>query len=134
MNNKTHYFGFKDFKFIHYNKDIFNNFIDKNKARDKLGLDKDKFIVIFHGSYFLANKQAIDIIKDKIAPRIQDKDILFLIAGKLPNSQPAKSPCQNNCDYRSPPNALSIISPKTKLEQLTGILCLNDSAHQNKRY
>lgn len=68
-----------------YNEDIFNNLIDKNKAREKLGVDKDKFIVIFHGSYFLANKQAIDIITDEIAPRIQDKDILFLIAGKLPN-------------------------------------------------
>ena len=67
-----------------YDKEIFYNSIDKNKAREKLGVDKDKFIVIFHGSYFLANIKAIDIIKDEIAPRMINDDILFLIAGKLP--------------------------------------------------
>ncbi len=67
-------------------KDIFENPMKQEKARARLHIDKDKFIVIFHGSYFLnyANVEAINIIKDKIAPLINDKDIMILIAGKMP--------------------------------------------------
>jgi glycosyltransferase involved in cell wall biosynthesis len=70
-----------------YKKKIFQNPIEKIVARDQLGLKRDKFIVIFHGFYFLnyANKEAIDIIKDQIAPKIEDDEILFLIAGKTPD-------------------------------------------------
>ena len=69
-----------------FKKEIFNNPINQDLARDKLKIDKNKFIVIFHGYYFIneANKTAIDLIKNKIAPRVNDEDILFLIAGKMP--------------------------------------------------
>ncbi|MFX1258854.1 MAG: glycosyltransferase family 4 protein, partial [Promethearchaeota archaeon] len=69
-----------------YKKEIFNNPIKQEKAREKLKVDKNKFIVIFHGFYYinLPNRKAIKIIKDQISPRIKDNEILFLIAGKMP--------------------------------------------------
>lgn len=69
-----------------YKKEIFNNPIEQNQAIEKLKLDISKFIVIFHCNYFLnaANKEAIQVIKEKIAPRIKNDEILFLIAGKMP--------------------------------------------------
>ncbi|MFX1311077.1 MAG: glycosyltransferase family 4 protein [Promethearchaeota archaeon] len=69
-----------------YKENLFNNPIKKEKARERLGIDSDKFVVIFHGYYHIndANREAIHIIKEKIAPNIKDKDILFLIAGKMP--------------------------------------------------
>ncbi|GAG88922.1 unnamed protein product, partial [marine sediment metagenome] len=52
-----------------------------------LNLNNNKFIVIFHCNYFLnyGNQEATHIIKDKIAPRINNENILFLIAGKMPS-------------------------------------------------
>lgn len=69
-----------------YKKEIFNANIDKILARNNLNVDKTKFIIIFHGFYFIndANKEAIHIIKEKIAPCLRDNNILFLIAGKMP--------------------------------------------------
>ncbi|MHA1440226.1 MAG: glycosyltransferase, partial [Promethearchaeota archaeon] len=71
---------------IGYKKEIFNNSIDKEIAKKRLEIDKDKFVIIFHGNYYgqKANKEAIEIIINKIGPQIQDKDILFLIAGNMP--------------------------------------------------
>lgn len=70
-----------------YRKEIHNNPITQENAKKRLKIDKDKFIVIFHGSYYTnyANKEAVYIIKNKIAPQIKDKDLLFLIAGKIPS-------------------------------------------------
>lgn len=69
-----------------YIKDIYFNNIEKGIARKKLNIDAKKFVIIFHGFYQIniANKDAIDLIRNKIAPRIKDKDVLFLIAGKMP--------------------------------------------------
>ncbi|MFX0142398.1 MAG: glycosyltransferase, partial [Candidatus Hodarchaeota archaeon] len=69
-----------------YKKEIFNNPIKQEKAREKLKVDKNKFIVIFHGSYYInfPNREAIKIIKEQISPRIKDNEILFLIAGEKP--------------------------------------------------
>ncbi|MEJ2280081.1 MAG: glycosyltransferase [Candidatus Lokiarchaeota archaeon] len=69
-----------------YKKDIYNKQISKTEARKNLKIPKNKFIIIFHGSYNVnfANKETIDLIKDYIAPRIKDDSILFLIAGSMP--------------------------------------------------
>ena len=57
---------------------------DKDKIRNELGIDRSKLSIIFHGSYFYPpNREAINLIKNYIAPKIMkiDKDILFIIAG-----------------------------------------------------
>ena len=71
---------------IGYKKSIFEKPIRKKIARERLNLDKKKFLVIFHGNYFShgANREAIEIIRKKIIHLVKDKDILFLIAGKTP--------------------------------------------------
>lgn len=71
---------------IGYKIDIFNEPISQERARKIIGVDKNKFIVIFHGSYYQsdANREAIDIISKKIAPQVKDKNILFLLAGDRP--------------------------------------------------
>ena len=68
--------------YMGYIKNIYNNPIEQKFARDELKVDKNKFIIIFHDSY--SNKEDINILRYKIAPRIKDNDILFLIAGKMP--------------------------------------------------
>lgn len=70
-----------------YNKEVYNNIIPQEYARRELDLKLDKFIILFHGFYFInnANKEAFNIIKDQIAPQIKNNSILFLIAGKMPN-------------------------------------------------
>lgn len=67
-------------------KDISQYIIGKKEARKNLNLPQNKFIVIFHGSYLLnyGNEEAVLIIKNKIAPRINDDNIIFIIAGKMP--------------------------------------------------
>lgn len=69
-----------------YKKEIFDNPIKQEEARKKLKINKNKFIVIFHGSYFNndANEEAYNIIKEQISPRIKDNEILFLFAGVTP--------------------------------------------------
>lgn len=57
---------------------------DANKTRSAFGIDKNRLVIIFHGSYFHPpNREAIDLIKNYIAPEIMkvDDDILFVIAG-----------------------------------------------------
>ncbi len=68
------------------NEEILRNSITQKTAREKFNINEDKFVVIFHGSYFnnLPNREAIHIIKEKIVPQIKDKEILFLIAGNMP--------------------------------------------------
>ena len=69
-----------------YNKKVFENRIKKQLARINLELPQDKFIIIFHGDlFFHANLEAINFIKEKVLPKIKDKNIIFLIAGKKPN-------------------------------------------------
>ncbi|MFX1396102.1 MAG: glycosyltransferase family 4 protein [Promethearchaeota archaeon] len=71
---------------IGYNKKVFNKMITKEVARSYLGIEKNKFVVIFHGYLTMeANIEAVRIIREKIAPKSQDKDILFLLAGKNVN-------------------------------------------------
>lgn len=76
-----------------YKKEIFNNPLKQDIARDKLKIDKTKFVVIFHGYYFYndANKRAIDLIKNKIVPRVNDEEILFIMAGKMPRFKELKN-------------------------------------------
>ena len=71
---------------IGLNEEIFNNPISQKNARLKLNIRKNQFVVIFHGSYYnnLPNREAIKIIKEKIAPQVNDEEILFLIAGNTP--------------------------------------------------
>ena len=57
---------------------------DKNKIRKELGIDESKLAIIYHGSYFHPpNREAIDLIKNYLAPEIMkvDKKIVFVIAG-----------------------------------------------------
>ena len=57
---------------------------DKDEIKKELDIDKNKLAIIFHGSYFHPpNREAIDLIKNDIAPEIMkvDKDIVFVIAG-----------------------------------------------------
>lgn len=57
---------------------------NKEEVRKKLGLDSDKVLILFHGSYFHhPNKEAIKLITDYIAPRLIEfsKDIQIIIAG-----------------------------------------------------
>ncbi len=70
-----------------YKKEIFNSPVDQNIARKRLKIEKDKFVVIFHGRYYtnLANVEAINIIRNKIAHKLTDPEILIIIAGEIPN-------------------------------------------------
>ncbi|MFX1392246.1 MAG: glycosyltransferase family 4 protein [Promethearchaeota archaeon] len=69
-----------------YKEDIFNNPLVKENARQKLNVEINKFIVVFHGNYYtsVSNQKAVKIIRDQISSQIEDKEILFLIAGKMP--------------------------------------------------
>ncbi len=63
-------------------KEVNNRDILKLKSREKLGLPKEKTIIIFHGAEtHLPNKEAFSLIKNFIAPNIKKKDILFVLAG-----------------------------------------------------
>lgn len=70
-----------------YNEKIFNCRTTVEEARGKLRIEKNKFVVIFHGFYYknYANREAIDIIINRIAPKIKEDEILFLIAGHMPS-------------------------------------------------
>ena len=76
-----------------YNKEIYDHPIKKSLAREKLKIEKRNFIVIFHGSYYInvANIEAINIIRKKIAPNIDNNNIIFLIAGRMPNFRNQKN-------------------------------------------
>jgi glycosyltransferase involved in cell wall biosynthesis len=57
---------------------------DEDKIRNELGIGGNKLIIVFHGAFFHSpNREAMDLIKNYIAPEIVkiDKDILFVIAG-----------------------------------------------------
>jgi len=55
---------------------------DKIKYREKLGLPKNKTIVIFHGGLpHPPNQEAFDLILNFISPNIKNPEILFVIAG-----------------------------------------------------
>lgn len=55
----------------------------KKKFRRNLNLPLDKTIVIFHGSIpHPPNEEAFDFIENYIAPKINNPDILFVLAGK----------------------------------------------------
>ena len=68
------------------NEEVYNNPIHKNMAREIFKIDNEKFVVAFHGNYYknMPNREAIQTIRKKIAPQVKDKDVLFLIAGKMP--------------------------------------------------
>ena len=75
------------------NEEVYNNPIHQNVARKILNIDSEKFVVIFHGNYFrnIPNRKAIHLIKNKIVNLAKDKDILFLIAGKMPSFKNEKN-------------------------------------------
>src|SRR2546427_5037570 len=57
---------------------------EKAFARQKLGIDANKTVAIFHGYFqYPPNREAFDWIVEEIAPRIgqYDTDLLFLIGG-----------------------------------------------------
>jgi len=60
-----------------------NNFEDiKINNREKLGLPKDKVIIIFHGGLpHPPNQEAINLIENYISRNLQKEDILFVLAG-----------------------------------------------------
>lgn len=70
-----------------FRKDVYLNSLKQEEARRNLNIDLKKFIVIFHGSYYsnYANQEAIRLIMNEIAPQVGDSDIMFLIAGRMPN-------------------------------------------------
>lgn len=58
---------------------------NKIECKEKLGLNEDKTIILFHGVYnYYPNKEGIRQIKEYIAPKVYDryKNVLFVIAGK----------------------------------------------------
>ncbi|MFX1453683.1 MAG: glycosyltransferase family 4 protein, partial [Promethearchaeota archaeon] len=69
-----------------YKTEIVNNPFKKEESRKIFNIEKNKFVIIFHGSYYInyPNQEAINIIRNQICPQIEDEDILFLIAGKIP--------------------------------------------------
>lgn len=57
---------------------------DKDKIRNELGIDGNKLVIIFHGSYFyLPNREAMDLIINHIASKIRksNPNVIFVIAG-----------------------------------------------------
>ena len=70
-----------------FREELIKKPLSKIEARKHLNLNNNTFIVIFHCNYFLnyGNREATHIIKDIIAPRINNENILFLIAGKMPS-------------------------------------------------
>ncbi len=56
---------------------------DREKIKKRLGLDKYRIIIFFHGFYsYLPNRDAIDSIQGFIAPEfVGNNDILFLVGG-----------------------------------------------------
>lgn len=57
---------------------------NKIECREKLGLNEDKVIILFHGVYqYYPNREGIRRIKDYIAPNVYKryKNVLFVIAG-----------------------------------------------------
>lgn len=54
-------------------------------VRERLGLDSDRPVAVFHGSYaHPPNEEAVTLIVDEIAPALRDRgvDIQFLLLGK----------------------------------------------------
>jgi glycosyltransferase involved in cell wall biosynthesis len=52
-----------------------------SKAKQKFG-EESRITILFHGAYsHPPNKEAVDIILRKIAPKIKHKNVVFLIAG-----------------------------------------------------
>lgn len=72
---------------------IFNSPMEQKTARKILDLNPEKFSIIFHGSYYSndANREAIHTIVEKIAPEIEDNEIIILIAGKVPKFSQSKN-------------------------------------------
>jgi len=64
-------------------QDISSSDTLRQKKREIMGIDADKTVLFFHGSYaHLPNQESIEIIKNNIAPRFKsDNDVLFLIGG-----------------------------------------------------
>lgn len=55
---------------------------ERSKLKEKYGLDPNSKVVIFHGSYsHPANEEAFRLIKDIIAPKFVDRDVVFLVGG-----------------------------------------------------
>ena len=57
----------------------------KEKCRQYLGIERDKLVILFHGTFnYLPNKEAVDHIKKFILPEVCKfcPDALFVIAGK----------------------------------------------------
>ncbi|MFX1257029.1 MAG: glycosyltransferase [Promethearchaeota archaeon] len=69
---------------VGYKEEIVNHPLKKDIARERLKIDEEKFVVIFHGSNMKANIEAVKIINERLSTQIKDKNILFLIAGNLP--------------------------------------------------
>lgn len=76
-----------------YKEEIYDKPLNKISTREELRLDKNKFIVLFHGSYFnnYANQEAISIISNYILPKINDEEIQFIIAGNMPHFKDKKN-------------------------------------------
>lgn len=54
----------------------------KEKSRAKLGLPKEKTIIIFHGSLpHPPNQEAFSIIENRISKKFLNKNVLFVLAG-----------------------------------------------------
>ncbi len=68
------------------NEEIYRNAIAQESAKEKFNINENEFVVIFHGSYYnnIPNREAVQIIREKIVPQVKDEDVLFLIAGKMP--------------------------------------------------
>ena len=62
-----------------------NSLEKRSKVREELSIRPEEIIVVFHGTYaYPPNKEAIDLIIDYIAPKIEKlfNDVKFVIAGK----------------------------------------------------
>lgn len=62
-----------------------DNIDSKDKCRQKLGIECDKTVILFHGTYnYLPNKEAVESIKKFIMPEVCKfyPNAIFLIAGK----------------------------------------------------
>lgn len=56
----------------------------KNSAREEIGIDSDRVIIFFHGSYWYApNKDAFETIENYLAPKFEETNerVLFVVGG-----------------------------------------------------
>lgn len=68
---------------------------ERCRLREEYGIGPDSKVVVFHGSYsHPPNEEAFKLIKDVIAPRFEEEDVVFLVGG-------SGTPILENSNFKS---------------------------------